>query len=84
MSMKPVKHFVKAVVIDNKGIPLKTQIMTPAMEHDGACDYLNWLHSTISGSAMKFIVGKAMTDILDQLDSEWHSILFIKFETTLY
>lgn len=81
--MKPPKHFVRAVALDTRGVLLEQQILTPAMDHDNASEYLSWLNGTVSGSKMKALVKAALTAAVDEAE-EISSIEFMKFETTLY
>ncbi len=81
--MKAIKHFVKAVIIDKQGRALNTSVLTPAMDTcDQACDYLNWLYGTVSGSKIKLLVRNDLTDSIG--DQEFDSVVFMKIETTLY
>jgi hypothetical protein len=59
------------------------QILTPAMDTDDqACDYFNWLNSTVYGSQLKLMVRNFMTDSFE--DVPYSSVQFVKFETSLY
>jgi len=69
MSDKPVRYFVKAFAVDDRGATIGTVLMTPPIETEiGALDYAKWLESPV-GMKLRHIT---------------ESYMFGKFELTAY